>query len=189
MPGAAAFGGKIYLIGGDTEDDGPTNKVHVYDPDPDSWSSDLTPMLTPRGFLRVTRLGGWLYAIGGVNKAGQFLKKVERYKPGSDIWEPVAPMGTRRGGPGVVTANQRIYVVGGGIGEFGPNSDASKTSEVFAEHAWHPLDVLLPVGRSSLHAERASGNRILAIGGFEAPAGPGSTVPSRRVHALNIWEA
>ena len=181
-PGTAAFDGKIYLMGGRIPA-GVTDKVHVYDPVPDNWSSDATPMPTPRWFLRVTQLGEWLYAIGGADKDDQFLATVERYNPETDIWEDVAPMGTPRGGAGVVTVNDRIYVVGGAKGEFGPGHVPLTSSEVFAEAppAWQPLEAVLPVGRSSLRAERAPGNQILAIGGFE----PGSD-PSSRVEALKI---
>jgi N-acetylneuraminic acid mutarotase len=184
-PGTAAFDGKIYLFGGEVHGGGFTGEVHVYDPHTDSWSSDAQPMPTGRGFVRVAGLDEWLYAIGGANNDG-FLDTVERYRPATDRWEDVAPMGHRRGGPGVVTVNDRIYVVGGSFGDFGPGSDAEKSSEVFAEPAWHPLDAVFPVGRSNLRAERASGNRILAIGGFKAPGGPGTTVPSRLVEALKI---
>jgi len=113
----------------------------------------------------------------------EFVAKVERFNPATGIWEKLAPMSTPRGGPGVVTTHGRIFVVGGATGEFGPHHEPLTSSEVFDGHAWHPLDALLPVGRSSLCAERAPGNRILAIGGFE-PADPGSTVPSTRVEGL-----
>jgi N-acetylneuraminic acid mutarotase len=182
-PGTAAFNGKIYLIGGSTGT--VTGKVHVYDPVPDNWSK-AAPMPTPRWFLRVTELDGWLYAIGGANKDGHFLATVERYNPETDIWEDVTPMGTPRGGPGVVTVNHQIYVVGGATGVFGPDHIPLTSSEVFAEAppAWQPLEAVFPVGRSSLRAERAPGNQILAIGGFKKQ-GPGS-VPSNLVEALKI---
>jgi N-acetylneuraminic acid mutarotase len=184
-PGTASFNGKIYLIGGSTGGN-VTGKVHVYDPVPDHWSSKATPMPTPRWFLRVTQLGGWLYAIGGANKHGQSLDTVERYNPETDIWEDVAPMGTPRGGPGVVTVNDQIYVVGGAGGVFGPDHIPLTSSEVFAE-AWQPLEAVLPAGRSSLRAERAPGNQILAIGGFEPrPEPEPGSVPSRLVEALKI---
>ncbi|HZM83991.1 MAG TPA: kelch repeat-containing protein [Candidatus Limnocylindrales bacterium] len=188
-PGTAAFNGKIYLIGGSTGGN-VTGKVHVYDPVPDKWSSEAAPMPTRRWFLRVTQVGGWLYAIGGANKGGQFLDTVERYNPENDIWEDVAPMGTPRGGPGVVTVNDRIYVVGGAGGVFGPDHVPLTSSEVFAEApqpAWQPLEAVFPVGRSSLRAERAPGNQILAIGGFEPrpEPEPGSD-PSNLVEALKI---
>jgi N-acetylneuraminic acid mutarotase len=179
--GTAAFGGNIYVMGGDTAG-GTVGSVHVYNPQANTYN-DAAPMPTPRAFVRVTELSGRLYAIGGVDEDVEFVAKVERFNPATGIWEKLAPMNTRRGGPGVVTTHRRIFVVGGATGEFGPHHEPLTSSEVFDGHAWHPLDALLPVGRSSLCAERAPGNRILAIGGFE-PADPGSTVPSTRVEGL-----
>jgi N-acetylneuraminic acid mutarotase len=178
-PGVAALGGRIFVVGGGTNDATVTS-VHVYNPQTDTFS-EAAPMPTARQLLKATELGGRLYAIGGVNDTG-FLATVERYTPATDTWETVTPMSTPRGNPGMVSAAGRIFVVGGA-------SDVSgsvvplQSSEVFDPNTntWQPVDALLPVGRGSLSAERGPGNVILAFGGFES-----GVTASTRVEALPI---
>ena len=61
--------------------------------------------------MRVTELGGRLYAIGGVDEDVEFVAKVKRVNPATGILGELAPMSTPRGGPGVVIAHGRIFVV------------------------------------------------------------------------------
>jgi N-acetylneuraminic acid mutarotase len=178
-PGTASLGGRIFVVGGGTNDAIVTS-VHVYDPQTDTFS-EAAPMPTARELLKVTELGGQLYAIGGANDTG-ILATVERYTPATDTWETVTPMSTSREVPGVVSAAGRIFVVGG-AGDVSGSVGPLQSSEVFDPNTntWQPVDALLPVGRGSLSAEHGPGNVILAFGGFES-----GVTASARVEALPI---
>ena len=164
-PGATAFDGRVYLIGG--EEAGVTDFISIYDPTTDKWSHDARRMPTARTLLRAVTLDGQIYAVGGVVGANQpFSKALERYDPNTDTWTELSPMSTGRGNPGVVAANGRIIVVGGAGGVQG-NATGLQSVEEYdpLTDSWAPSPQPLPGGRGSLSAERGQGNTILAIGG------------------------
>jgi N-acetylneuraminic acid mutarotase len=140
--------------------------------------------VTGRELLKATELGGYIYAIGGavVGRNKPFLAAAERYDVRTDTWTTVMPMGTGRGNPVVVTANGRIFVVGGAGGVTGAATPLT-TCEVYDPQLdrWDPLPAPLPVARGSLCAERSARNSIVAIGGFEP-----NVVASIRVDELRI---
>jgi N-acetylneuraminic acid mutarotase len=70
---------RIYVQGGSTAQfpDG-SNLTQVYDPEKDVWSAG-TPMLTPRGGLRVAVVNDELYAIGGFTNGENVLGVNELY--------------------------------------------------------------------------------------------------------------
>lgn len=87
-----------------------------------------------------------------------------------------------RGNPGVTIVKDKIVVVGGAGGTGGAGMPLT-TSEEYDPDAdrWDLLPAQLPVGRASLSAELAEGNRVIAIGGFQ-----GGGVASARVESLKL---
>ena len=93
--GMAVLDDKLYVAGGESEDDGTTsNLVERYDLATKSWEA-VAPLAEARYDHAVAVLDGKLYAVGGYNHNGA-LSSVERYDPAVGAWEAVAPMATAR---------------------------------------------------------------------------------------------
>jgi N-acetylneuraminic acid mutarotase len=183
--GAAAFDGRVYIIGGGERAHGPgglTNAIGIYDPVTDEWSEDASPMPTARMLLRAVELGGHIYAVGGAVGDGQpFSSALERYDPIDDRWTILHPMSVGRGNPGVVAAEDGRIIVVGGAGGVAGNGAPLRSVEEYDPQAdiWAPSEEPLPVARASLSAERGQGDAIVAIGGFEPVGVPSARVESR----------
>jgi hypothetical protein len=81
--GAAAVGGRIYLI------DGLSGAVHEYNPTRGIWVTK-TSMPTPRTIFAIAVANGRIFTMGGLGRdpAGRFqdLASVEEYDPQADAW-------------------------------------------------------------------------------------------------------
>jgi N-acetylneuraminic acid mutarotase len=111
---AAALGGKIYAMGGDTSTVQPalaTNQLAAFDPGTQMWTT-LAPMLVKRTLLGAATAGGLLYAIGGSDNNTAFAS-MERYDPGANVWTMGASMSVPRQGLVAGTVNGLIYAAGG----------------------------------------------------------------------------
>jgi len=131
-PVAIMLGGKIYVIGGASNQGsnapaifptGPARSLTVneaYDPETNKWET-RNPMPTPRNHAYAGAVSGKIYVIGGrvaqpfITVASN-LDIVEEYDPSTDQWGPQkARMPTARSGGGFATYNGRIYVAGGEV--------------------------------------------------------------------------
>ena len=140
--GAAMVDARIYAIGGKavrsdeeierTGDDYSFNirdSVEVLDLGTQTWST--TESLTrPRAGLVATACRGRVYAIAGnsmntePDRERTFLDRVEVYDPQTGHWSPGVPVPVPVQGPGVVTADEKIYVATGIGGDDGqPQTD------------------------------------------------------------------
>ncbi len=78
---AAAFQGRIYVVGG-AAFDAALNSIEIYDPSTDSWSS-APPMNTPRTAHQVAVVGEELLILGGgSNPSGGVLSEIETFQLG-----------------------------------------------------------------------------------------------------------
>jgi N-acetylneuraminic acid mutarotase len=77
--GASVLGGKLFAVGGQTNNGFVTGIVEVYDPKTDTWST-ATSMPTPRDGLATREIGGRLYAIGGYDGI-RYVDTVEAFSP------------------------------------------------------------------------------------------------------------
>ena len=111
--GTAVLDGKLYAVGGESEDDGATsNLVERYDLAANAWEA-VAPMGTARQEHAVAVLDGKVYAVGGFNDGVGHLSSVERYDPATNAWEAVAPMATARQTHAVAVLDGKLYAVGG----------------------------------------------------------------------------
>lgn len=178
---AVEAGGKIYVIGGNTDvPAGLTVSTNdSYDPATNQWESHR-PMPTPRNHPAAGVVGGKIYVIGGrlaaPNIGGFFSSNtdvVEEYDPATDAWRPMTKMPTARSGHGWTTYQGRIYVAGGEHRD--SHMDAIfRDVEVFdpAINDWFRLPPM-PTARHGVNVA-AFGNRLYVIGGHLAFAAVGS---------------
>ncbi|HEX9222464.1 MAG TPA: kelch repeat-containing protein [Candidatus Acidoferrales bacterium] len=120
---AVAHGGKIFVFGG-CDSTGVTDEVDMYDPQTNTWTTGLTPMLTKRASLVAGHSGDNVYAIGGTN--GVLASNAnEVYDVAHNTWSNNMLMTTARQEAGVNSHGGRIYVVGGST-TFGTSTPANE---------------------------------------------------------------
>jgi len=147
--GVAAVNGKIYAIGGSTENGyipgSPGNDYNAlgwilatneeYDPATDTWTF-RTPMPTPRFNFAVAVVENKIYCIGGITgKLGAQLNYTqvnEIYDPATDTWETKTPIPDADTGQANVVGD-KIYFIGGGSDEvltqvYNPETDSWTTN-------------------------------------------------------------
>lgn len=182
--------GKLYAVGGETEQNLPLAIVNVYDPATNTWTT-AAPMPTPRSLVGVGVVNGKLYAVGGTDRTRgavwyqDVLATVEAYDPLSNTWSRRAAMPTRRDAVRVGVVAGTMYAVGG-IGADGGLNYSS------AVEAYDPLTDSWSA-RASARAARAYdyvGNvagRLHFFGGDDA-TGSSSTVDAYDP-AADSWSA
>jgi N-acetylneuraminic acid mutarotase len=118
---AAAVGGKIYLLGGVSNIQGPTlADVEEYDPITEDWTPKAN-MPTKRTALATGVVGAQIYAMGGTAVVqGPGLSTVEGYNPVSNTWSKKMDMPTARVFLGAGVVDNKIYAVGGVAEGLGP---------------------------------------------------------------------
>ena len=91
--GAAALGGKLYVMGGcDVGEEMPLHaEAEVFDPKADGWQP-LPSMPTVRKYFSAVAVARKVYAIGGFDDAYEFCDAVEAYDPLSGAWTQVASL-------------------------------------------------------------------------------------------------
>jgi len=95
--GAAALGGKLYVMGGyDADTYSPLAEAEVFDPKADGWQP-LPSMPTARKYLAAAAVAGKVYAIGGFDDDYGFCDAVGAYDPLSGAWTQVASLPVARG--------------------------------------------------------------------------------------------
>jgi len=100
---AVAVDGKIYAIGGQTDEEGSyVGANERYDPNKDTWTT-LKSMPTPRAYFGIAAYQGKIYCIGGHPKAVN-----EVYDIATNKWSTKAP-------PPRIGSNVQIHVVDGKI--------------------------------------------------------------------------
>lgn len=77
----AIMKGKIYVAGGQADNDSNLCSVECYEPANGQWTK-VSNMNNPRASFGLAELNGMLYAIGGH-------KSIEQYDPGRDVWTEV----------------------------------------------------------------------------------------------------
>jgi len=158
----------------------------------DSWTRKA-PMHVARSKLGVAVVNGKIYAIGGDARHGQWpyvgsiVGTNEEYDPATDTWTFKAPMPTPRSGFAIAVYQNKIYCMGGYIG----NSKYTGVNEVYdpATNTWE-TKTAMPTARFELQANVVNG-KIYLIGGYdpELYAFPNSTSSLNEVYdpATDSW--
>ena len=82
---AAAMGGKIYVTGGRSQEDGfSVNSAYIYDPQANTWAQ-LASMGNARRTHASAAVGGKLYVFGGIGDE-EYLSTAECYDPALGSW-------------------------------------------------------------------------------------------------------
>jgi hypothetical protein len=117
---ACVLDGKIYAIGGATEDWRVFSYKHVevYDPSTDTWTRE-SDMPTQRWGLGTCVVDGKIYAIGG-GLGSDPITANEVYVPITDTWTTKSPMQQKRFGLFVGSIGDKIYAIGGSYPVPGP---------------------------------------------------------------------
>jgi N-acetylneuraminic acid mutarotase len=91
---SAVYKGKLYMVGGETEDEDETwRSVEVYDFATQQWSPPPTEMATARSFHGCVVCEDKLYVVGGGGAEGTVLDSVEVYDFATETWSILpAPM-------------------------------------------------------------------------------------------------
>ncbi|KAA8592554.1 hypothetical protein FQN60_018009 [Etheostoma spectabile] len=112
--------GKIYTVGGE-DNIRCYSSVERYNPDTDSWSTDVVPLSSPRSGVCLVAMDGYLFAIGGHDGIAA-INSVERYDPKMNTWSKQTAMLTRRTRAVAAVLEGHLYVMGGNDGDTVLNS-------------------------------------------------------------------
>ena len=192
--GAAAVGGKLYVIGGASMLPGSKDTsihparahrsvttVEEYDPATNTWR-ERSQMPTPRNHLAIGAVSGKIYVLGGrigaafISGGGNRLDLVEEYDVAADTWNAVrARMPTARSAMAYGVHGSRVYVAGGEHQDYNL-STAFRAFEGFdaTRKEWIVLPPM-PLQRHGL-AGGVIGNRFHLVSGDVQSAGTGIEV-------------
>jgi hypothetical protein len=137
----AVIGNKIFFAGGFRDFIGPldlgseTARVDIYDLTTNSWS--VANLSEPRGMIKTAVVDNKIFFAGGIMSNGSFSNKVDIYDVQSNTWSITEFKGTPRVIKASVTAQNKIFFIGGftrwedptGFGYTGTTS--TKTIDVF----------------------------------------------------------
>ena len=144
MAGAQAvvMGEKVYMGGGDTENDKDCHQVLQYDPFTNEWSR-LPPLKVI--FYAMAQFEGSLITVGGWIPYKGVTGKVYRLEEESQKWEEfLKPMPTARYCPSVATTQSAIVASGGAVDVMDNKPVPCDTVEVYSSETsqWHTADPL-----------------------------------------------
>ncbi len=205
----AQLNGKIYVMGGFVKPEkGPTawqpiDNAWEYDPANDTWKA-LAPLPSKRGATSATVVNGKIYVVGGGGnfpgakdtsihpaRAHRALGTNEVYDPATNTWETKAPMPTARNHAAIGAVNNKIYMLGGRIGNaFITRASNTDIVEVYdpATDQWGPLLAPMPTPRSAV-AWGVNRGKIYVVGGEVRTAVMSGTYRAVEVYdaASNSW--
>jgi len=113
---AAAYNGKVYVFGGNSNDQ-EVKTTLIYDIATDSWSSGAE-MPTGRYLATAVEVGGKIYVMGGRQLVASVnpVDANECYDPATNTWSSKANTPDPIRGHAACAANGKIYVLGGNTG-------------------------------------------------------------------------
>lgn len=166
---AAAYEGKLYVVGGFDVDRNPTGKLYIYDPMTRNWKEGK-PMPTPRGASSGGFINGLLYVVGGMkNHEGDKdegpLTANEAYDPHTDMWTKKSPMPTPRHHHEAVIYDNKMYVLGGRMTGLQSNLNSNEVYDPVHD-SWRIGDAI-PLRISGFSAVEINGS--IYIFGGEGP--------------------
>jgi N-acetylneuraminic acid mutarotase len=169
----AAAGGRVYFIGGitgvfgDQSSARESDRVDVFDPSAQAWSSGpALPAGGPRHHLAVTVLDDKIYVLGGFNGilggTQVFVPNPQSWVLDGGSWRRLADQPIARGAATAQAIGGRIYVAGGGRAE--PDALADLYMYDPAVDRW-AVRAPMPIAREHL-ASCALDGQMLVVGGW-----------------------
>jgi N-acetylneuraminic acid mutarotase len=119
----AVYQNKVYVIGGSRAFlEGDFGANEVYDPETDTWEQK-TPNPTERSSFQANVVDGKIYLIGGAIPGGanfytHAVALNEVYDPATDSWSNMEPMPTAVKHYASAVLDDKIYIMGGQIGDY-----------------------------------------------------------------------
>ena len=168
---ANVVNGKIYLIGGRTGGQNSTVSLNeVYDPETESWTTKAS-MLYPAVSYASAVLRNKIYVFGGQDEFNETMNLAvnQIYDTETDTWSfgtslPTVVWKSAAGATSGTSAQQRIFVVGGQLGNSG---DATNITQIYdpESDSWS-VGQSMPTSRFDLAAAVVN-DKLYAIGGTE----------------------
>ena len=190
---AAVWGGKIYIIGGNT-----VAFNEEYDPVADSWQVKAL-MPTARNHLSAAVIDSLIYVVGGRDESLINSGAFEAYSPASNTWYVLPDMPTPRSGLAAAAMNGKLYAFGGelptifdDVEEYDPSTNtwAELSTMLTPRHGMQAVtlgDTIFIIGgaeRVGFGVTPANEGFVLGIcvdsdlDGFGDPGQPGNTCPT-----------
>lgn len=158
--GLAASHGKIYAVGGVTEE-GLTDRLDVYDIESDTWQSSAALPATLANVGAVTLPEGILVP-GGCDASGEPSATTHLYDPSRDQWAEVAPLPQALCAYALAFHNARAYLFGGWDG-----TAYRAVAYVYDGIADTWEQVAAPAKARGFGAAAALSDRIFYVGGYD----------------------
>jgi len=189
LRGTTAVGvvnGKIYVIGGGTNDANILPLVEEYDAVTNTWTR-RADMPTARCFCSAGVVDGKIYVMGGALNWNMALSTVEEYNPETDTWTKKADMPTVRifGANATSVVNGKNYAIGGRSWNGEPLSSVEEYNP--ATDTW-TKKADMPTAREGVSTSVVNG-KIYAIGGNARPQGQWDTISTVEEYdpITNTW--
>jgi N-acetylneuraminic acid mutarotase len=184
--GVVAIDGKIYAVGGESNDKQASQLNTQYDPATDRWR-DRAPIPHETSHAGVTGFKSKIYAIGGftgVPHTGA-LDFAFEYDVATDKWRQLAPLNSPRGSVGLAVVGGKIHAIGGR----GLDKVTVSTHEVYdpATGKWSKA-APLPTARDHAGVIVVDG-RIHIIGGRTAGGTDNTTLHDVYNPKTDSWES
>jgi len=197
--GAAAVNGKIYAIGGSTENGewsisgrsargGVVGTNEEYDPALNEWVPKAS-MPTSRVGFSIAICQNKIYCIGGYTKVSRTsaptsTEVVEVYDPATNSWETKTPMPTRRDDFAIIVHQAKIHLIGGTAGR---NSTTgyllyTELNEVY-DPATDTWEIKTPMPVAKVAKAHIINGKVYFIGGS-----PNNTLNQVYDPATDSWE-
>ena len=168
----AVIDGKLFVMGGWVGAGASFSSVECLDLETGQ-RSEVAPMITPRRAHGAAVLGGQIFVAGGsVGNGGHPMfpppntagTSVECFDPATNQWTAVTPMNTDRAIHGLVSAQGKLFAVGG----YNDQYDRLDSVECFdpSTREWSNI-AALSTARCGL-AVAVLGNKLYAIGGTDS---------------------
>ena len=180
-PGAASFGGRVYVAGGFTNAGAESAAVWSLGPDDARWREE-PPLGTARGALGLAATSDRLVAFGGVG-GGQVLATAEVLVAGADGWRQLPSMAQpREHTAAAASADGRVYAIAGRVALLESNlvSVESIDPKAFAPEWRKEPDLQFSRGGTSA----AALDGAVCVAGGEEPTG---TIPTVECLIRGAW--
>jgi DNA-binding CsgD family transcriptional regulator/N-acetylneuraminic acid mutarotase len=160
--GAALMGGKVYVPGGYSSEEGVVARLEIYDPEADSWEAGA-PMPVRLCAYAISAVEEKLYVFGGWDGSAYVASTLE-YDLTTETWSENTPMSSPRGFASAGVIDGKIYVVGGydGQREFATVEEYDPSQEGLAD-PWRQRTPM-SMRRGGLGVATIAGS-LYAIGG------------------------